>query len=412
MSYYKSGELIKYESITQLYDRSLTVHGIKIVAGAEVSGNKAVPDDWVNKTARVIQLLLDPKGQEIDRVAQENAIKILKGESGTFHAGSPTVQRTLYGSGDSYESNPLRSPELWKGLDEHNDTHVSNDMVWYRNIESPNPPTGRNDIAEIMEHVLHTIHMLGIKGAVEGSLQALNGSDQSSEVFKAMSEAVENDAFDLEGYGGSLDRDLGFTGEVILKEYLYLLTFGMWEYNEFWDEGSLAPEWSDSARTPEGVLDLNPLGYALFTKYLAPVISRPSKEILLNVFQDNDQGAHGYLSDTIEQNVISLIIEEGIVAESALTVSDLNEEIVRNGQDVLSHTIEYGSQVYAYQDIDQFIMVYLRNDEFSSEYQKEIADSFPDYSTVSYSEVVSLVGVTGLSDAILQIAGADGTFVV
>jgi hypothetical protein len=412
MSFYQSGELIKYESITELYDRSLTVYGIKIVAGAEVSGNKAVPDDWVYKTAKVIQLLLDPEGQGIDSVAQENATKILEGASGTFHAGLSTVQRTLYGSGDSYESNPLRSPELWKGLDEHNDIHVSNDMVWYRNIESPNPPTGRNDTAEIMEHVLHTIHMLGIKGAVEGSLQALNGSDQSSEVYKAMDEAVENGAFDLEGYGGSLDRDLDFTGQVILKEYLYLLTFGMWEYNEFWDGGSLAPEWSDSARTPEGVLDLNPLGYALFTKYLAPIISQPSKEILLDMFQDNDQGAHGYLSDTNERNIISLIVEEGIVSESALTVSDLNEEIVRNGQDILSHTIEYGSQVYEYQDVDQFIMVYLRNDEFSEEYQKEIADSFPDYSTVSYSEVVSLVGISGMSDVILQIAGADGTFVV
>ena len=412
MPFYQSGELIKYESITELYDRSLTVYGIKIVAGAEVSGNKAVPDDWVYKTAKLIQLLLDPDGQGIDSVAQENAIKILEGASGTFHAGLSTVQRTLYGSGDSYESNPLRSPELWKGLDEHNDIHVSNDMVWYRNIESPNPPTGRNDTAEIMEHVLHTIHMLGIKGAVEGSLQALNGSDQSSEVYKAMDEAVENGAFDLEGYGGSLDRDLDFTGQVILKEYLYLLTFGMWEYNEFWDGGSLAPEWSDSARTPEGVLDLNPLGYALFTKYLAPIISQPSKEILLDMFQDNDQGAHGYLSDTIERNIISLIVEEGIVSESALTVSDLNEEIVRNGQDILSHTIEYGSQVYEYQDVDQFIMVYLRNDEFSEEYQKEIADSFPDYSTVSYSEVVSLVGISGMSDVILQIAGADGTFVV
>ena len=412
MPFYQSGELIKYESITELYDRSLTVYGIKIVAGAEVSGNKAVPDDWVYKTAKVIQLLLDPEGQGIDSVAQENAIKILEGASGTFHAGLSTVQRTLYGSGDSYESNPLRSPELWKGLDEHNDIHVSNDMVWYRNIESPNPPTGRNDTAEIMEHVLHTIHMLGIKGAVEGSLQALNGSDQSSEVYKAMDEAVENGAFDLEGYGGSLDRDLDFTGQVILKEYLYLLTFGMWEYNEFWDGGSLAPEWSDSARTPEGVLDLNPLGYALFTKYLAPIISQPSKEILLDMFQDNDQGDHGYLSDTIERNIISLIVEEGIVSESALTVSDLNEEIVRNGQDILSHTIEYGSQVYEYQDVDQFIMVYLRNDEFSEEYQKEIADSFPDYSTVSYSEVVSLVGISGMSDVILQVAGADGTFVV
>ena len=61
---------------------------------------------------------------------------------------------------------------IWSG------TEISNPRI---------PPTGRNDIAEIMEHVLHTIHMLGIKGAVEGSLQALNGSDQSSEVYKAMS---------------------------------------------------------------------------------------------------------------------------------------------------------------------------------------------------------------------------------
>lgn len=411
MPYYQSGELAEYSSGTDLYDRSLTVHGIKIVAGAEVSGNNAVPDAWVYKTARVIQLLLDPKGQGIDRIAQDNVIKILQGESGTFHAGLPTVQRTLYGSGDSYESNPLRTPELWTGLDAHNDSHVSNDMVWYRNIESPVPPTGRNDIAEIMEHILHTIHMLGIKGAIEGSLQALDGSNQSSEVYKAMNEAVENGVFDLEGYGGSLERDLELTGEVILKEYLYLLTFGMWEYSEFWDEGSLAPEWSDSARTPEGILELNPLGHALYTKYLAPVISQPSKEILLTMFQDNDQGDHGYIADTVEQNVISLIVEEGVVAESALVVSDLNEVIVSNGQDVLSHTIEYGGVTYQYQDVDQFIMVYLRNDQFSAEYQKEIADSFPEHSTVSYSEVVSIIGLSGLNEVILQVAGADGLFV-
>ena len=57
-------------------------------------------------------------------------------------------------------------------------------------------------------------------------------------------------------------------------------------------------------------------------------------------------------------------------------------------------------------------MVYLRNDEFSTEFQKEIADSFHDYSTVSYSDVVSLVGISGMSVVILQVAGADGTFVV
>ena len=77
----------------------------------------------------------------------------------------------------------------------------------------------------------------------------------------------------------------------------------------------------------------------------------------------------------------------------------------------MSHTIEYGSRVYEYENVDQFILVYLRNDEFSLEFQKEINDSFPDYSTVTYSEVVALVGLSGLSNVILQVAGADGSFV-
>lgn len=106
------------------------------------------------------------------------------------------------------------------------------------------------------------------------------------------------------------------------------------------------------------------------------------------------------------QNVISLIVEEGIVAEFAQTVSDLDEVIVRNGQEILSHTINYGSETYKYEDVVQFIMVYLRNDAFSAEYQKEIADSFPDYSTVSDSGVVSIVGLSGLNKVILRVAGA------
>ena len=95
--------------------------------------------------------------------------------------------------------------------------------------------------------------MLGIRGAIDGSLEALNGGNQSSEIYKAMNEAVENGVYGLEGYGGSLDRDLEFTSTVITKEYMYLLTFAMWEYNEFWDDGTLAPEWSDDALTPESV---------------------------------------------------------------------------------------------------------------------------------------------------------------
>ena len=411
MTGYLSGDLQAYSPGTALYDRSLTVHGIKIVAGAEVSGNKAVPDDWVYKTARIIQLLLDPAGEGINSSAQENAIKILKGESGTFHAGQPTVQRTLYGSSDSYDLSPLQKPEAWPRLDEHNDRHVSNDMVWYRNVSSPNPPEGKNDIGEILEHALHTIQVLGIRGAIDGSLEALDGGNQSSEIYKAMNEAVENGVYGLEGYGGSLDRDLELTSNVITKEYMYLLTFAMWEYNEFWEDGTLAPEWSDDALTPESVLAKNPLGYALFTKYIAPIVSRPGKAILLNIFQDNDQGAHGYVADTVEKNTISIIVEEGVVSDSALTVSDLVEERILNGEKVISNTITYGSQDYKFEDVKDLVMIFLRNDDFTSIFQNEIAESFPDYSAVTYSEVISLVGLGGISDTILQVASSDGFFV-
>jgi hypothetical protein len=82
------------------------------------------------------------------------------------------------------------------------------------------------------------------------------------------------------------------------KEYLYLLNFGMWEYGqEFWENGSLAPEWNDNAITPSGIQQNNPLGYALFNSYIKPVLSKPSLTDLRTIFQDNDGGTSGYVSD-------------------------------------------------------------------------------------------------------------------
>ena len=71
----------------------------------------------------------------------------------------------------------------------------------------------------------------------------------------------------------------------------------MWEFSEFWEGGSLSPEWNDNARTPEGVLANNPLGYEIYNTYFKPVISIPSKELLRTIFQDNDQGESGYVPD-------------------------------------------------------------------------------------------------------------------
>ncbi len=151
-----------------------------------------------------------------------------------------------------------------------------------------------------MEHVLHTLHRFGVRGGVEGSTEALNIEAEeedisNTEIFLAMKEAYTNGVFDIEGYGGDINNTNAWP--VMLKEYQYLLTYGMWEFSEFWEGGSLSPEWNDNSRTPSGILANNPLGYQLYNTYFKPVISKPSKETLREIFQDNDQGDSGYEPD-------------------------------------------------------------------------------------------------------------------
>ena len=297
--YYKSGDIIRI-SPSVFYDRSLTINGIKIIAAGEIGGQQAVPDKWIYKTAQVFKLLTDKDAEGIDKEAQLNMIKTLKGEIG-WHESRQTGQRVAFGGGDEYTPNFLtdQGKKSYEGLEEFEDQFALDDMVWYKNVDSSGK--GDDDINEILEHTLHTIHRFGVRGGVEGSTEALNAeSDEedisNTEIFLAMKEAYNNGVFDIQGYANGNINNQDIWG-VLLKEYTYLLTFGMWEFSEFWEGGSLDPEWNDNARTPEGVLANNPLGYQLFNTYFKPVISKPSKEILRSIFQDNNQGESGYVVD-------------------------------------------------------------------------------------------------------------------
>ena len=296
--YYSYGDIVPIESII-FYDRELDVNGIKLIAAGNIGGQLAVPDFWIYKTARVFQLLIDKDAEDIDSNSQLNMIKTLKGEIG-WHQGYPTGQRIARGGGNEYSPNFLddNRNQSYPGLEAFEDALALDDMVWYKNIDSQG--TGDDDINEIMEHTLHTLHRFGVRGAVQGSTEALNIEAEeeditNTDIFLAMKEAYTNGVFDIEGYGGDINnRD---AWPVMLKEYQYLLTYGMWEFSEFWEGGSLFPEWNDNARTPEGVLANNPLGYELYNTYFKPVISKPSKDTLREIFQDDDQGESGYIVD-------------------------------------------------------------------------------------------------------------------
>ena len=296
--YYSSGDIVPIEPVI-FYNRKLDVNGVKLIAAGEIGGQEAVPNFWIYKTARVFKLLTDIDGEDIDANSQLNMIKTLKGEIG-WHQGRPAGQRIARGGGNEYSPNFLddNRNQSYPGIEAFEDALALDDMVWYKNIDSKG--TGDDDINEIIEHILHTLHRFGVRGGVEGSTEALNIEAEeeditNTDIFLAMKEAYTNGVFGIEGYGGDINnRD---AWPVMLKEYQYLLTYGMWEFSEFWDGGSLSPEWNDNARTPSGILANNPLGYALYNKYFAPVISKPSKEVLRTIFQDNDQGESGYIPD-------------------------------------------------------------------------------------------------------------------
>ena len=297
-TYYSSGDIINIEPVI-FYNRELIINGVKLVAAGDIGGQKAVPDIWIYKTAQVFKLLMNKDSDGIDSEAQLNMIKTLKGEIG-WHQGIQTGQRIAYGGGNEYSPNFLtdNGKQSYEGLEAFEDNLALDDMVWYKNIDSKG--TGDDDINEILEHTLHTLHRFGARGGVQGSTEALNAESEEGDisdtsVLLAMKEAYDNGVFDIEGYGGDINNQDAWP--VMLKEYQYLLTYGMWDYSEFWDGGSLSPEWNDNARTPEGVLANNPLGHELFNTYLKPVISKPSKEILRNMFKDNDQGDSGYTPD-------------------------------------------------------------------------------------------------------------------
>ena len=294
--FYSSGDIVPIEPII-FYDRELEVYTIKLIVAGDIGGQQAVPDIWVYKTAQVFKLLMDKDAEGIDSDSQLNMIKTLKGEIG-WHQGYPTGQRIARGGGAEYSPNFLddNRNQSYPGLEAFEDALALDDMVWYKNIDSQG--TGDDDINEILEHILHTLHRFGVRGGVEGSTEALNIEAEeeditNTDIFLAMKEAYNNGVFDIEGYGGNINnRD---AWPVMLKEYQYLLTFGMWEFSEFWEGGSLSPEWNDNARTPSGILANNPLGYELYNTYFKPVISIPSKATLREIFQDNDQGDSGYM---------------------------------------------------------------------------------------------------------------------
>ena len=89
-----------------------------------------------------------------------------------------------------------------------------------------------------------------------------------------------------------------------------------------------------------------------------------------------------------------------------LYLKDLTETITST-----SHTIQYSGTSFNYSEVDGFLTTVLRNGEFTEEFAKEIAESFPSVAGISYPTAVALVGASAIEGVLISVAGADGNYV-
>lgn len=116
-------------------------------------------------------------------------------------------------------------------------------------------------------------------------------------------------------------------------------------------------------------------------------------------------------SSSIEEHILSVIVDSGVLSDNAILLSDINEIIVTDGGVITSHTLEYNGVEYNYNEIDSIVSVVTRDGNFTDEFIGEIHDLAPSASDITYQDAVKLVGVASIDAIILHVAGADGFFV-
>ena len=289
---YSSGQIIKSPS-TGVFDRYLDVYGLRLFALSSFGGVPAPEDEFIEKTAQTVKLMLDPDAAGINRKKQSKGIK--------FMSKSNTMQRIGVGSYDAYKNPSL--DEHPYGWDKVNDKYAATDFTYQLRDEITGElsPIQRNQITQQIEHIHHTFVNFLMPGIYKKEFNLKEGSGL---LWDAASEAIENGIFndsdylELKKLQEPDGETVSFYRSVVMQEYAYALTYAMWGYIEKYTEDfSLDPEWSDDYLTIDSIRIANPLGFKLYQKYLSKVISKPSESALESIYQDNNGGTSGYSPD-------------------------------------------------------------------------------------------------------------------
>ena len=150
----------------------------------------------------------------------------------------------------------------------------------------------------------------------------------------------------------------------------------------------------------------------------ADAATEGEETLTITLDEFTDKTVSVIINDTSKNPVIvttthltSILVDEGVVGESPIILEGLTENIVTKDGVSTSHVFTYSGMDYDYDDISPFIMIVVRDNEFTDDFRSELADFAPAFKDISYQEAVDAVGLVGISAAIITVAGADGNYI-
>ena len=114
---------------------------------------------------------------------------------------------------------------------------------------------------------------------------------------------------------------------------------------------------------------------------------------------------------TNELHNLSVIVDRGVISPEAVLLKGLVEKIALANGVITMHTIQYAGMTFDYSQIDSLITTVTRDEEFTTEFTKEINDYLKVDANIAYKVAVGLVGIGNIDSVILTVAGADGSYV-
>ena len=228
------------------YDRYLDVHGIRLLVLPEVSS------EFPHQIAQIYNSILSPGINTNSGLRMSLLQEIQSNQIG---------QRVGFSGPDYYER--IGTPEKWN---QYSGPVSLVDFIW----ESES--TSTEIIAEVMEHQLHTLHVLAFTNLYPSQWDLKN---PISTINLAMKEAVSGGYYNTEGM--YQDVETPELNNILLQEFAFWFTVTAWDYIEDYFPNK-EPEWT--LKTSAELQENLPVTYKLYVDTVLPVLEKPKKDLL------------------------------------------------------------------------------------------------------------------------------------